>query len=304
MKRVISVVATTNPNVIGEVLTEEQLELFAAQRSGQISPQLLEHDHRYPPVGRCIRSWVERDSNGICRLLAEVEQFERGDSVEDFEYLGNRAIPVTASDLAPHIVIDQGFNTEEGLVLARELSRLIASEQPTKYYTKKAAEPISSLVICFGACLLYKVLDGALSALGADAYKSISKAITEHAKNSTHKNQYYEIAVYVIDANSRAIKIRIFADKPDVVSNSMDIENILQKMDLCIKKYLIDDQPLSTIAFKLVDGELVFAYSIRDDCVPTEFDRIPELPAKLMASIGYTSEIIDDPNQDYPEGKQ
>lgn len=143
-------VSTTHVDRHNERFTRGALEGAAEQASTDYITVLWNHDIRYPPLGRQIAAEVVPLDDGEFALEATAELWERGDIAESLRGDGRSIRLHTHEDYEKFAVrYDRTFRDPRGWSLVQELADMSGTKPQEE--SKKALEPVSTLVIVSGA---------------------------------------------------------------------------------------------------------------------------------------------------------
>ena len=278
------IMATTHVDAHGDKMSLEALQSMARQVKERYIPININHDIRYPPVGRIVSAEIIKLSDGEYALLGTAEVFDESDTLESLVGDGRR-IKVIDEDIETiSVFYDRTFLHErEGEELIRELTK-ISSEKPVVTF-KKALEPISVLVIAAGVFILGSIAEGFFKKLGSDLYDKLRDTLTKYFKKKLPREQIIDFC-FSVKYNERIFEVHILVDNP-----SEKELNELFTFQFCGVDRLLTSLPLNKeldiakLVLEYKNKKLSILYAVRSDCVPLSFKKLTnkmQLDAALL----------------------
>ena len=177
--------STTHVDLQGDRMALEALQDMARQISERYIPMTVQHDIRYPPVGRMVSAEVISLEDGEFALDAVSELWEPGDTSEVLRGDG-RSIPLNVDDhLRFGVIYDRWFFDGEHQAFILDLSQL-AGETP-ELQMKKALEPVPILMLVAGGFALGSIASGFFNQLGSDVYEALKQRLKGFFKSAPER---------------------------------------------------------------------------------------------------------------------
>jgi hypothetical protein len=248
------------------------LEGLAGQVNTHYIPNGIEHDPRFPPVGRLLSAEIIELADGEKGVRAVIELFDESTVEGD----PRRSVPMRLSDTDAFLVeYDRSVEAHDPDGDVEALARLSGS--PAQRMHKKALEPLAELILDYGLLALGAIATGFLAKMGADGWNELKARLKERHRKRRHDELLVTrfgvevpapVEVLVVLSNPTADEIEAFYDHG------------LERADELVQYVLQRESRIVRIVFHWIDMELRLGYALRDDAIPVlvDPDLIPPLP--------------------------
>ena len=265
MRIIESLAATTHEDRHGDRLTRDSLEGMARQHNEQYIPVMFNHDPRIPPLGRVVRAEVVELPDGEFGLRTVMELFDENDSADSLHGDG-RTMPIRVKDIDKfEVEFDRLFLGPEEQHLLNELEKLAGV--PAIRDEKKALEFIPELVINAGRFAAGAFFRGFLSALGADAYRSLKAALQRLFRRRRNADRLLHFR-FGAEAGGRKAEVSVLATNPTDEDISTIMDSAFARVDDIVGSVPIEQQRIARLVFQYQKGETHLEYMVREDAVP------------------------------------
>lgn len=268
--------ATTHLDRHNERFAVSALEGMVKQIATSYLPMGIEHDPRYPPMGRLIDAEVVGLPEGEHAVVGTIELFDEEPAAGD-----GRSIPIDVPELDRFRVgYDRSVTANDSRGDVEALAKLSGIE-PMEM-GKKGLEPLAILVIGAGLFAVTNIAGGFFSKIGADGWDALKRLLT--ARYSTIRPaELLELAIGV-SAGERVVEVLILAPNPGGNAVSELFDDGLSQADSLVEYALQRESELARIVIVWAEGVARLAYAVRVDGVPVLVDwaLIPPLPEKWM----------------------
>jgi len=272
MKIVHGTLATSSPDLEGEIIPVRELERFAEQINSQWLPMVVEHDPRIPPIGRLSSATVIQRDDGVYAVEGTFERYEDGDIIPFVDE--RRRVPTHEHMNADAFEIrwDRSFRGADDQSDLDELVDLLGASN--KHHVKKSVEPISALIIA-GGFILSGVARGFLQKLGGDAAEAVKKKLKKLMQRQRGKEQLLVYEWSVSCEDSRVVIVQVILTNPS--QEDIDSFHVRGQFDLArvLPEHLRAPLPLAQLTYEYENGKLELTYALRTDAVPV-LPRSPE----------------------------
>jgi hypothetical protein len=212
-------------------------------------PMTLEHDIRYPPIGRAVSARVVDLPDGEHALEVVSEVFEQGDSVDSLAGDGRRMTVRSESTEKFAVHYDRAFAGPEDAELLDKLRGLAPADPRPSEYGKKSLEPVPTLMILAGGLALGSIGRGFLERLGEEIYENLRDFLVEHWRTRRARDEVLDLC-FCVTHQARPLEIHVLLSRP----SPRDIQRLFDS------------------GLKTVDDRLAVSYVVRGDCVPVPID--------------------------------
>ncbi len=272
MKKIQMTVSTTHVDRHRDKVTREALEDMAKQIKERYLPMQVEHDIRYPPVGRVISAEVVELPDGEYALQGAAEIFEEDDSLESLRGDG-RTISVDSRDITTIAVeYDRTFRSREGQELIHELSGIAGEDDQPKQVVKKALDPLSTLVILAGVFIVGQISKGFFSKLGADLYDKLKSTLIKYFRKEVSSEQVLDLC-FLVKKLDRNLEVHVLVSNPTEKKLSEVFASKFGSIDELIASIPISELDIVKIVLEYANQEFSLRYLVRRDAVPVMFSR-------------------------------
>lgn len=272
MRKLEGTMVTTHIDLHGERLAVEGLESFAASINDNYLPFTVEHDIRNAPIGRVASATIVRLEDGEFAVTGTFEVFERSDTLTSLRGDG-RKIRIARDDIPTFIVeFDRSYETAEGRELLAALSNL-SPESRSVVQIKKAADPISTLVIAAGAFAGLAIASQFFGKLGEDLYVGLKNVLKAHFLSRKEPGERLLDFRFTTIRGGEPVEVHVLLANPA----PGEIEVLFSRGFGELDSYLSQWEGLNSVArfvFEYKDGRLESLYVLSRDCVPLELRRI------------------------------
>ena len=268
LKRLWVPVASTHVDLHGDQLTLSALEGMVDQiRRGYI-PVGVEHDPRYPPLGRLVDARLRDLADGETAIEVEQELWDPEDTAETTRGDG-REIPLETG-AEPAIRFDRATSDPETVALLDDL-RAISGVEPEETF-KKALTPIEILEFV----LVGGIAVGFLQRAGGDLYDALKSRLKRYYE-ARHGVPSLELLL-VVECNGHVSEIAVLYERPDGGGVEQLFESAGPAVN-AIAKPLCDGDPEFGRAVVGWDGvQARLLYALRRDGFPYIVREVPDLP--------------------------
>lgn len=273
MATVEALIATTHVDRHFERLALSALEGMRDQALASYIPVMVNHDPRYPPIGRTSSAEIIRLADGEYGLRATWELFEPG-----IDQPGDGRRMVLESDTQDGWEV--GFDRT---VAANDPDRDVdflqgLSGRRARERGKKALAPIAELVILAGTFVAGSIATGFFGAIGADAWHQLKDRLGK--RYSVPREELFEVELGV-GSPSEPVQVLILVEDPssDAVRGLFDSQ--FADVDELVEYATSREADLAKVVLVWRDSRLRLAYAVRTDAYPVLVDRSlipPELP--------------------------
>lgn len=269
MKKIQMIMASSHVDLHGDKLTREALQSMASQVKERYLPININHDVRYPPIGRLTSAEVVELPDGESALLGIGELFEESDTPESLVGDG-RKIKIRDKDIATiSVYYDRTFLDEEGQELISELSK-ISSEEPT-LTLKKALEPIQLLLIAAGVFVLGSIAQGFFKKIGSDLYEKLRDTLIKYYEKKPRSDQIIDFC-FSVRQGERVFEVNVLVDKPSDTELNDLFTSGFKEVDALLTSLSIDEKmDIAKLVLEYKSRKLLVRYATRSDSVPFTF---------------------------------
>lgn len=261
--------ATTHLDRHHERFTRGALEGAAAQAAREYVPVMVNHDIRYPPIGRSVGSELVVLADGEFALEHIWELWEEGDTLESLRGDGRR-IPLR-TNLEPdtfHVLVDRSYRDEQGRALVRELAELGSPHAGVAEEGKKSLEPLSTLTIVVGVFIVGKIAEGFLQKLGADLYDRLRAKLGQISVARSKANPALQCLLFVVETGQSRCEVIVYLENANTDTVDELFHGGLRRLDPLVAAVLATGEDVARIVCKWDAGEMVLRYAVRADGVP------------------------------------
>jgi len=270
LKKIQVIIATSHIDLHEDKILPEALEDAARQIKEKYLPYIVEHDVRYPPIGRVVEAKVIKLKDGEHALQGSVELFEESDNLESLAGDGRR-IPIRDQEIQTiAIEYDRSFRDREGRELLRELSQISGEKEVPKEFVKKALEPISTLLIAAGVFAIGSIANGFFSRLGSDAYKRLKEILIKYYRKKISSQQILDFC-FLVSHHDEAIEVHILIINPSEQDLNAIFASNFNEVDVLLVSLPLSEADIAKVVFEFKDQRFSLRYSLRSDCVPITF---------------------------------
>jgi hypothetical protein len=235
-------------------------------------PMVLEHDPRYPPMGRLVNAEVVALPDGEHELVGTIELFDQGSPPPG----DGRTIPLRVEEIARFRVgYDRTLKQNDARGDIEALGKLSGVE-PAEM-GKKALEPLAVFAIEAGILVAGMIASGFFGKIGSDTYDALKRRLM--SRYTEIKTEELLQLTLGVDAG-RPIEVLVILSNP----RSEDVEELfdggLNQVDPLVEYATSREAELARIVILFSAGSAKLAYAVRTDGVPVLVDQslIPPLP--------------------------
>ena len=267
MKLVKGIVATTHVDLHGDRMALQALQGLARQVGEHYLPVDVNHDPRYPPVGRVDSAEIIELPDGEYAIQCTQEMFEEADSLESLNGDG-RKIRIKDQNIQTIAVeYDRTFRDEKGEELLRELSQISGEDEKPTQTLKKAVEPISTLLIAAGICALGSIAVGFFTKLGSDFYDKLKNALISYYRDNNSSERLLDFC-FVTQQNNSTFEIHVLVVNPTEQKLNELFNSRFNEIDTRLSSLPLIDSDVAKIVFEYNNQKLLMLYAVRSDSVP------------------------------------
>ena len=266
---------TSHVDLHGEIMHPKALKGLARQIREQYMSININHDIRYPPIGRVVSSEVIKLQDGEYALQGTLELFEESDSLESLIGDG-RKIPIKDQDIQTIAVeCDRTFRDKEGQELLRDLSQISGGVEKPIEILKKALEPVSTLLIIAGIFVVGSIAKGFFSKLGSDAYDGLKGALAKYYRRSSSSEHILDFCFLVKQQNIN-IEVHVLIVNPSEQKLNELFISRFNGVDAQLVSLPLTESDIAKVVFEYKNQRLLMCYAVRCDSVPLMFERAQE----------------------------
>lgn len=275
MKKIQMIMATSHVDLHGDKILPEALEDAVRQIKQRYLPLNIEHDIRYPPIGRIISAEVIKLQDGEYALQGTAELFEESDSLESLTGDG-RKIRIRDQDIQTIAVeYDRAFQDRKGQELLRELSQISGEKEKPREFVKKALEPVSMLLIAAGAYVVGSIAKGFFSKLGSDAYEKLRDSLIKYFRKKTSPEQILDFC-FLAKQHNTTFEVHVLVVNPSEQKLNELFAFRFNGLDALLVSLPLSESDVAKVVFEYENQRLLVRYTVRSDSVPLMFVRPQE----------------------------
>lgn len=268
MRRAEAVLTSTRVDKHGERLTRDDLVSMVEAFNRKYITIETEHDPRLPPRGRVVSAKVVEQDDGQSALRSVLEFWDESDTPESLHGDGRRIENDAGVQGAFEVHYDRSFLDPEGEVFVHDLARLSSPSAEPIQDLKKAAEPISTLVIAAGAFVLGGIANGFFGKIGEDIFDALKRKLKAWFRRSSSRDRLLILQFPLISA-SQVILVQSILENP----RDEDIETLLSQglgqLDSLTVHVVTSHERVSRVVTAWRHQRLELLYWVRDDGVPS-----------------------------------
>jgi len=263
------IMATSHVDLHGDKLTREALQSSANQVKERYLPINVNHDIRYPPVGRVTSAEIVELPGGESALVGTGELFEESDTFESLVGDGRKMRVMNVDANTFSVFYDHAFLDKDGQELVSELST-ISGEKPT-LFLKKALDPVQVLLIVAGVFVLGSVAQGFFKKIGSDLYEKLRDSLIKYCKTTSRSDNMIDFC-FSVKQSGRVFEVHILVDRPSEVELNDLFASEFGGLDNLLASLSIDEKiDIAQVVLEYKNQKLTIRYATRSDCVPFEF---------------------------------
>jgi hypothetical protein len=259
--------ATTHVDLQRDKLTVGALTDMAHQVSESYLPLMVEHDIRYPPVGRADTANVVELPDGEHALEVVWEVFETGDSLESLAGDGRRMTVRHESPNRFTVHYDRPFARPDDREFLDNLSFLAPDDPKPAEYLKKSLEPLPTLMILAGTFVVGSIATGFLQKLGEDAYERLRDLVADHWRTRRGRKELLDFC-FCATYDGRPLEVHVLLTDPSAAQIQRLFDSALKGLDRELTSLPLDNVDVAKIVLTYDGHTLAVSYVLRGDCVP------------------------------------
>lgn len=272
MERIWVPISSTHIDRHGDRLALSALEGIAAQVKRQYIPVGIEHDPRFPPMGRVVSARLVSASDGETVLEVEQELWADGDSPSTTIGDG-REIPIEDRGPGLYINYDRSMSDATSKRLLLDLQAL--TTEPPQETFKKAFDPLVILEFIFVGGLAL----GFLNRAGGDVYDGLKARLVEHYRSRPGSPQLD--LVIMTECADRPVELVVIYERPGSDGVAELFSNAGPAIDAIALESCRSEPNLGRVVIGWDGKHARHLYSVRRDAVPIDVREVPDLPAGL-----------------------
>jgi hypothetical protein len=263
MRRLNAVIATTHVDLQGERLPMEALTALVDTVSSGYIPIWIEHDPRIAPVGRIAEAAVRKREDGEFEVTAVLEVFDESDA-QDFSADPRELVRWSHSNGGLTFAYDWTHQRPEDKADIEAVSQIFGTR--ARYQAKKAAEPISLLIVA-GSFVLGGIAAGFLKEIGSDGWKLVKDRIFALLSRERRVTEERLLSFQVdLQIGGSAVEVEIIHTNPSREDIGEFIERGLTELDALLPFYLKNAQDIRRLVFEAKGKDLKLKFAVRTDC--------------------------------------
>lgn len=275
MKTTTARVATTHVDLQGDKLTVGALTDMVRQITECYLPMTLEHDIRYPPIGRAVSARVVDLPDGEHALEVVSEVFEQGDSLDSLAGDGRRMTVWSESTEKFAVHYDRAFTGPAQSQLLDDLHRLAPSDPKPQEYGKKSLEPVVALtiVVGLGSLTVGPFFKGFFQKLGEDTYDRLRDLLAQHWGRRRSRQEILDVCICAAP-RGQPLEVHVVVSQPSSRRIQRLFDSGLKTLDDLLSGLPLRDHDIARVVLTYGGDSLALSYVVRGDCVPLPV-RIP-----------------------------
>lgn len=259
-------IATTHVDQHRERIAFEALESMVDQARERYIPVVLDHDPRFPPLGRTIKNELVELPDGEHGIVATWQIFEPGDVI----LLDPSGREMAVHDFGPgrgiFPIYDYSYRHPQDQRLLQQLEQALGDK--AEYFGKKSLEPISVLMLG-AAATLGGIAAGFLNKLGSDLADRTLNIIRRLVARRRKEGRKHLVGLYVVvEMEDHRFAVEVFATNPSAVDLTFLIKDAPKHLDAICERAVASQPDVRKLVLEVDEGRLWLAYGIRKDCVP------------------------------------
>ncbi len=270
MQYVHGILATSHPDLDGEVIPEEYFETMLEGFKESYVPIDIQHDPRLPPQGRLVSAIVKRLDDGALAIEGVAELFEPGEEVPLAD--DPREIPVKTYDNL-EVNYDRAFRDEESQAHIKAIATIFGSE--AQETIKKSVDPVSVLTIG-GAFAFAAFAGGFLQKMGSDTWD----ALKGHIKKLMERRSTVADRLLVLDIstehNGQPLNIKAILTNPSEEDIDTFFQDGLRQIDELLPQCFYAESSVRQIVLGYSQGKILILFAVRKDAFPLYPFRVEE----------------------------
>lgn len=272
MFRQRGIIASSRPDLVGDVFSVRALEDMVEQYNRFYIPVIVEHDPRSRPIGRGHRAWLEAREDGVVVVAVEFEFFEEGDTPDSLRGDGRR-VPQHSDGPGLVVSYDETFGDErrEPARDVRELAEMLNAS--TQLAMKKSVDPITVLVLA-GTFVAGGFANGLLGAIGTDAWTLVKeklRAIFE-ARKKPGQERILELQAR-FETERGPVVAHVLVVNPEV-PGTLDgcMESAFPLAGRLLPELLAQEPDLASFTMEYREGKSRILFGVRRDAAPLHIE--------------------------------
>lgn len=272
---------TTHLDRHNERVQLETLEHVRRQITKEYITSGIEHDIRIPPVGRIISGKVVDLDDGESALEIVQEIWEEGDSLVALQGDGRSIRIQDQPESTFTVTVDRSFDNEDGRELVKDLMDIAGPQAKPQMQSKKAVEPVSTLIIYAGVFVVGAIATGFVNKLGQEMFTALKTRLSEHYPDSTGEAILDFLFVAETKDHRLEVHVTITNPNPTLVSGAMD--NRYGQLDSLVTHVLGTYPDGVRVVSQWDHGQLRLLYAVRRDGVPITPAMLPNYSEPSVA---------------------
>jgi hypothetical protein len=268
MRTVQARLATTRLDQHGEQAGVEALQGMVDALNAHYIPFGVDHDPRIPPVGRIASATLEPFQGDHFAIVGTLELWDDGDTSDQLIGDGRSPPPPTQPAAVFEVLYDRPGIQELGIEPFADLARLAGESVRPKYHAKKAAEPLSTVLIVCGSFASGAIAGGFFNALGADIYAAFKEKLGKLFK--PRKSGERLLALHFgVRTGERVVSADLIASDPSEPAVALLLAGGLSEFDRVVEETLRSHPRAAKVVCHWERGKVELLYWVRDDGVPS-----------------------------------
>lgn len=267
MKKQKGVLVTTAVDRHGDRYTVGALRAMVDQINSKWIPFGVEHDPRIPPQGRVESAELKQREDGEYCVEGVIELFERNDppsEVDDSREMPFRDVPPGQFEL----YYDRTFRDEDSMHNVERVAAKLGVEAKQEH--KKAADPISVLLISAGAAATMAFAKSFGETLGKAAADGVTKGLKNLFSGPARRGQGDNLLVisYCCHTDHRVVEIQVILSNPSEATIDAYFDRGVKELERIAQGHLKTSARIRRIVYEFVGENIEYRYAVRTDARP------------------------------------
>lgn len=275
MSIVKAITATGHVDKQNVVFTTEALESIVQQaKQNYIKVGAPEHDPRKMPIGRIVDSNLIALPDGTPAVETTMEIFDGENPLPDQP---EKELKVVLCDDRENLSIRYDYSYRDAIAELEKFNNKFNHHGELQYYGKKAAEPISVLILV-GSFILGKIFEGFLQKAGEEAFNLLKGELQRALQlPKEHGERILEFDLTVSNGDQKH-SVRLFLTNPTESEIDLVLTKGLKKLDNVLGDYL--HPSIRELGINVIERKFEVTYALNGKAkpiVPVEEKRLIDI---------------------------
>ena len=267
MRRQRERISSTHVDRHNEAMSLEALQSMASQLASSYTPYMYDHDPRFPTLGRAISGEVVELIDGHHALEVVSESWEPTDDAESTKGDGRR-IPISPKEISLfEIEYDRSFEGRWGRQFVGSLENLADGRIESRPYSKKALEPVSTIVIAAGIFALGNIASGFFKKLGEYLWGRLRSTLSPIGTKKSKSGQLLEFRFYVSNEEHQ-FEVLVLVEEPTAAAIADLFSQQFPGLDSIVEPLVKGFPDLARVVIAWRKKRLQLLYALRNDAYP------------------------------------